>query len=52
MLHWIPTHFRHVQCAPAEPWDAWRQGFARFMTRCWDNACRRAERPDRVVPYY
>jgi hypothetical protein len=23
-----------------------------WLLRCWQSECRRAERPDRVVPYY
>lgn len=24
----------------------------RWLLRCWENGCRRAERADRFVPYY
>ena len=27
-------------------------GLSGWLLRCWQVQCRRAERPDRIVPYY
>ncbi|HEY2926915.1 hypothetical protein [Piscinibacter sp.] len=36
---------------PVDPQPARAHGLARWLLRWWQAECRRAERPDRFVPY-
>ncbi len=40
--------------APQQPASrhAGKNPMAHWLLRCWQAACRRAERPDRFVPYF
>lgn len=38
--------------AAVRPRRSLLQLIAFWLQRCWQSECRRAERPDRVVPYY
>ena len=40
-----------VAARPVEPQPARTHWLARWLLRGWQAECRRAERPDRVVPY-
>ena len=31
---------------------SWHEMLVRFLLGAWESECRRAERPDRKVPYY
>jgi len=52
MLQSIRSLHRPAVSRHAAPWPTLAHRFARWLQRCWQAQCRRAERDDRFVPYY